>query len=91
MQDLVPYLQDGCSWDEIIRWIPALSREEIAVVEQYYREHKETLDEEDGRIREQNAQRKDPPDVQKLREEGKARMQALREQLLRTKANGESR
>ncbi len=51
VQDLVPYFQNGCSYDEIIRWIPTLTQEEIAVVERYYREHKEELDEEDRHIR----------------------------------------
>src|SRR5439155_12230057 len=51
VQDLVPYFQEGCSHEEIIRWIPTLTSAEIAVVEQYYREHKEQLDEEDRRIR----------------------------------------
>ncbi len=45
VHDLVPYFQQGCSYDEIIRWIPSLSREEIAVVECYYRAHKDALDE----------------------------------------------
>jgi len=51
VQDLVPYFRRGCSYDEIIRWIPTLSHEEIAVVERYYQEHKDALDEEDRRIR----------------------------------------
>jgi uncharacterized protein (DUF433 family) len=42
--DLVPYFRDGVSHDEIIRWIPSLTREEIKVIEDYYREHKEELD-----------------------------------------------
>jgi hypothetical protein len=45
VQDLVPYFQENCSHDEILRWIPTLTREEIAVVEQYYRDHKKELDE----------------------------------------------
>ena len=52
VQDLVPYFQQGCSHEEIIRWIPSLTHEEIAVVEQYYQEHKAELDDEDRRIRE---------------------------------------
>jgi len=36
VQDLVPYFQEGCSNEEIIRWIPTLTVEEIAVVERYY-------------------------------------------------------
>ena len=46
VHDLVPYFQAGSSYDEIIRWIPSLSREEIAVVERlHYRQHKDELDE----------------------------------------------
>jgi uncharacterized protein (DUF433 family) len=52
VQDLVPYFQAGHSHEEIMRWIPTLSHEEIAVVESYYREHKVDLDKEDQRIRE---------------------------------------
>jgi uncharacterized protein (DUF433 family) len=51
VQDLVPYLQKECSYDEIMRWMPTLTHEEIAVVEEYYRAHKEQLDEEDRQIR----------------------------------------
>ncbi len=52
VQDLVPYFQDGCSYEEIIRWMPTLTNEEIAVVERYYREHQQELDEQDRLIRE---------------------------------------
>jgi uncharacterized protein (DUF433 family) len=51
VRDLVPYFQDGCSHDEIIRWIPSLSRDEIAIVEGYYLQHKDELDEYESRIR----------------------------------------
>ncbi len=47
VHDLVPYFQDGCTYDEIIRWIPILTYGEIAVVEAYYRQHKDELDEAD--------------------------------------------
>ena len=57
VQDLVPYFQEGCPHDEIIRWIPTLTSEEIAVVERYYREHTVELDEQDRRIRERTEQR----------------------------------
>jgi uncharacterized protein (DUF433 family) len=50
VHDLVPYFQDGCSYDEIIRWIPSLTREEIAFVERYYRQHKDDLDEYERRV-----------------------------------------
>ena len=51
VQDLLPYFQEGCSHEEIIRWIPTLTAEEITVVECYYRDHQSELDEEDKRIR----------------------------------------
>jgi uncharacterized protein (DUF433 family) len=51
VQDLVPYFQQGCSYEEIIRWVPTLTADEIAVVEHYYREYQAELDEEDKRIR----------------------------------------
>jgi uncharacterized protein (DUF433 family) len=64
VQDLVPYFQQGCSHEEIVRWIPSLTHEEIAVVERYYQEHKEELDEGDRRIREY---RKEQVRLQRLR------------------------
>src|SRR5438105_1351159 len=57
VQDLVPYFQRGCSYEEIRRWIPTLTDKEIAVVEAYYRENQAALDEEDRRIRERVAER----------------------------------
>ncbi len=50
VHDLVPYFQQGCSYDQIIRWIPSLSHEEIAVVERYYQAHKDELDEYERRV-----------------------------------------
>ena len=51
VQDFVPYFQTGCSYGEIMRWIPSLSEEEIVVAEAYYRDHREELDEEDRRMK----------------------------------------
>lgn len=51
VQDLVPYFQDNCSDEEIMRWIPILTPEEIAVVRRYYADNREVLDEQDRRIR----------------------------------------
>jgi uncharacterized protein (DUF433 family) len=56
VQDVVPYLQEGCSHDEILRWMPALSAAELALVAQYYRAHQAELEEEDIRIRTQVAE-----------------------------------
>ena len=90
VQDLVPYFQEGCSYDEIIRWIPALSHEEIAVVEHYYLAHKEELDEQDCRIRERSSQRKNPLWVEKIAAEARAERKAILEKLRKDQANGES-
>jgi hypothetical protein len=57
VQDLVPYFHDNCSDAEIIRWIPTLTAEEIAVVRQYYLDHRADLDEQDRRIRERTEER----------------------------------
>jgi uncharacterized protein (DUF433 family) len=91
VQDLVPYFQEGCSYDEIMRWIPTLSHEEIAVVERYYRDHKDELDEEDRLIRERSALRKNPAWVEKVLEEARAERLAIMERLRQQQGNGETR
>lgn len=88
VQDLVPYFQEGCSYEEIRRWIPTLFAEEIAVVERYYREHQQDLDEEDRRIRERSGQNKNPAWVEKVLEESHAERLAITEQLRKQGANG---
>src|SRR5580658_6057283 len=82
VQDLVPYFQRGCSHQDIIRWIPSLSSEEIAVVERYYREHQAELDEKDRRIRERTEERVREqrlrfPELQGTAEERLARLKQL--------------
>jgi uncharacterized protein (DUF433 family) len=89
VQDLVPYFQEGCSYEEIIRWIPSLTAEEIAVVERYYQEHRQELDEEDRVIRERSAQNQNPPWVEKALQEARAERLAITERL-RQQANGEA-
>jgi len=64
VMDLVQYFRRDWPYEEIVKIIPSLTREETAVVEAYYREHKEELDEKDRRIDE-------------YREE-QARLQAIR-------------
>lgn len=91
VQDLVPYFQQGCSQDEIMHWIPVLSREEIAVVERYYRQHQAELDEEDRQIR---AYRDEQIRLQRLRFpeiDHETRMNRIREwlQAHRREKNGE--
>lgn len=91
VQDLVPYFQEGCSYDEIIRWIPTLTVEEIAVVDSYYREHQAELDEEDRFIRERNDKRKNPEWVEKVLAEARIERLAIMERLRKEKANGDGK
>jgi uncharacterized protein (DUF433 family) len=89
VQDLVPYFQDGCSYDEIIRWIPTLTRDEIAVVEHYYRDHQAELDEQDRLIRERAATRKNPEWVEQVLAEARTERLAITESLRRQQVNGD--
>jgi uncharacterized protein (DUF433 family) len=91
VQDLLPYFQEGCSYEEIRRWIPGLSVEEIQVAQRYIAEHWEEVLEQDRRIRERNANRKTSPESERILQEGNAKMLALKEQWLRSKDNGEAR
>ncbi|MCI0376039.1 MAG: DUF433 domain-containing protein [Gemmataceae bacterium] len=93
VQDLVPYFQEGCSYDEIIRWIPSLSHEEIAVAERFYLEHKAEMDGQDLRIRQRTEerireQRLRFPEFEGTSEERMARLRKLLEQR-RLEKNGE--
>jgi len=85
VHDLVPYFQDGCSYDEITRWLPSLSHEEIAIVERYYRQHKDELDEYERRVRAYRAeqirlQRLRFPEPEGSRQERLARLRQLLQQ-----------
>lgn len=89
VQDLVPYFQEGCSYEEIIRWIPTLTAEEIKVVEEYYRAHQQELDEEDRLIRERSATRKNPDWVEKILAKARAERVAIMERLRKEQSNGD--
>lgn len=92
VHDLVPYFQEGCSYDEIIRWIPSLSHDEIGLVEDYYLGHKDELDEYEHRVQ---AHRAEQIQAQRLRfpepnESGRERLARLGRLLRRRQeANGE--
>jgi hypothetical protein len=50
VMDLVQYLWRAWPHEKIIEIIPSLSHDEFAVVEEYYRVHKDGLDTEDDRV-----------------------------------------
>ncbi len=88
--DLVPYFQRGAAYEEIIRWIPTLSQGEIAVVEQFYREHQDEFDEKDRRARQRREeqirlQRLNFPEMNGTPEERRTRLQGLLEKRRREK------
>jgi uncharacterized protein (DUF433 family) len=91
VQDLVPYFQEGCSTEEILRWMPTLGKEEIAVVEHYYHAHREELDKEARLIQERNDLRTNPEWVEKVLTEARAQRGAIMERLREEKANGDAR
>lgn len=81
VQDFVPYFQLNYSYDEIRQVIPALSLAEIQAVERYVDEHCEEVMEEDRRIRDQIAKRRNPPHVEELLRESRKKRLALQEKL----------
>ncbi len=90
VQDLVPYFQEGCSYEEIRRWIPTLSDAEIAVVEQFYRQHQVELDAEDREIRQRSAENKNPAWVEKALEQARAERLAITARM-RGEGNGDGK
>jgi hypothetical protein len=93
VHDVVPYFQSECSYDEIARWLPSLCREEIAILDRYYQDHKDELDEHARRVL---AHRAGQIRLQKLRfpeQEGsrQERLAQLKQRLkqLRGETNGE--
>jgi hypothetical protein len=87
--DWMPYFQKGCGHEEIMRWLPILSHEEITVAERFYLEHKLELDEKDRRAR---AYREEQIRLQRLRfpeEEPEIRHARMEEALRRLReSNG---
>lgn len=82
--DLVPYFQRNDGDDEITRWIPMLSPQEIAAARHYYHEHREELDERDRQARRRREeqirqQRESFPEVNGTPEERRERLYRLLE------------
>jgi uncharacterized protein (DUF433 family) len=81
VQDIFPYFQLNYSHDEIRQIMPSLSVAEIRAVERYVDEHREEVREEDRRIRERNATRRNPPRVEELLRKSHKKRLALQEKL----------
>jgi uncharacterized protein (DUF433 family) len=81
MLDLVPYFRQGCSTHEIIRWIPSLTMDEIAVAAAYYHARRDELDEADDGARRHRAEQVQAHAGQFSGETVDKRRAALRRQL----------
>lgn len=72
VQDLFPYFQLGYTHEQIIRHVmPSLSFAEIEAARRYVEEHHEEVLDEDRLIRERNATRKNPPEIQAILRRGR--------------------
>ncbi|MBI1832607.1 MAG: DUF433 domain-containing protein [Planctomycetes bacterium] len=89
VQDLVPYFQEGVSAQEILKWIPTLTVEEIGAAEAYYRLHQPELDEQDCRIRRRSAERTNPPEAEEMLKRGGKKMAALQDEFAKKKRQAE--
>lgn len=89
VQDVVPYLRDGCANDEIIRAMPTLGEAELEVIRRYVRDNFDAVMAQDRRIGEVNAARVTPPEVQEIRAAGRAKRVAAEERLAPGERTGE--
>jgi len=89
VQDLWPYFQQQCTYEEIRKIVPALTVEEIAVVERYVQEHQEEVVEHDRRISQRAGERRQPSEVEEAqRRERLQRLDTARQQIRRRQPEG---
>jgi uncharacterized protein (DUF433 family) len=80
VQDLVPYLQQHFTHEQIQEIMPSLSVAEIEAVERYVRDNYQAVMEQDRRICERAAARKNPPEMEEALRRGAEKMAALWEE-----------
>ncbi len=84
VQDLVPYLQQQYSYEQIVDIMPVLTVEEIQVVERYVQENYDAVMEQDRRIRERAAARRKSPRIEEAeRAQRLQRLEAARQRIRR--------
>jgi uncharacterized protein (DUF433 family) len=82
VQDLVPYLQDKFTHEQIREMMPVLTEADIQAVEQYIQDNYAAVMEQDRRIRERIAARRQPPEVEEAEhKELLARLEAARQRI----------
>jgi uncharacterized protein (DUF433 family) len=75
VQDLVPYLRQNYAYEQILQLMPILTVPEIQAVERYVHDNYDAVMEQDRCIRERNAARQKPAEVEEA--EHKEQMQRL--------------
>jgi len=86
VQDLLPYLQQNYTHEQIREIMPVLTLEEIQAVERYVQDHRETVLDQDRRIRERAAARRHPPKEEGIeRKERQERLDQIRQWIQREK------
>jgi uncharacterized protein (DUF433 family) len=83
VQDVVPYLRENCTNDEIMSVMPVISEAEVEAIRQYVRDNFEVVMEQDRRILERSANREIPAHLEEIRKKGRAKGLALKEQFAR--------
>ena len=79
VQDLVPYLQQKYTHEQILQIIPILTVPEIQAVERYIQDNYDAVMEQDRRIRERAAARRKPSEIEEAeRTERLERLEAAR-------------
>jgi hypothetical protein len=91
VQDLVPYVQEGCSHEEIMRWIPCLTDAEIGVIERFIQEHWDEVMEEDRRLEERSAMQRNSPEVERILREARVERLAIMQRLRGERPNGDGK
>ena len=90
VQDIVPYLQQNCTYEEIMAIMPVLTREDIQTVERYLRDNYDAVMEQDRRLRERTAARTTPPAIEEIRKKGHAKVLTLRKEFAKSKGQGKN-
>ena len=86
VQDVVPYLLQNCTNEEIMSIMPVLTVNDIQAIREYVRANYEAVMEQDRHIRERAAKRTTPPEIQEIRKRGHAKALALMEEFARGKS-----
>ena len=92
VQDLVPYLQDGYTAEQIMEIMPVLTVAEVRAIERYIQDNYDAVMEQDRRIRERIEARRKPPEVEEAEHrERMVRLERIRQMILegKLKPNGD--